>query len=64
MELTLTVEEQEFLNRLLEQRHREILKEISHRDNREFRQVLRKNEETIEGILNQLRGAPVESLRA
>ena len=64
MELTLTIEEREFLNRLLEQRHREILKEISHTDNREFRQVLRKNEETIEAILNQLRGAPVESLRA
>lgn len=64
MELTLTIEEREFLNRLLEQRHREILKEISHTDNREFRQVLRKNEETIEAILNQLRGAPLESLRA
>lgn len=64
MELTLTIEEREFLNRLLEQRHREILKEISHTDNREFRQVLRKNEETMEAILSQLRGAPVESLRA
>ena len=64
MELTLTTEEREILTRLLEQRHREISKEISHTDNREFREFLRKNEETIEGILNQLRGTPVEALRA
>ncbi|HKF02916.1 MAG TPA: hypothetical protein VKB49_11415 [Candidatus Sulfotelmatobacter sp.] len=64
MELTLTTEEREILTRLLEQRYREISKEISHTDNREFREFLRKNEDTIEGILNQLRGAPVESLRA
>ena len=64
MELTLTIEEREILTSLLERRYREILKEISHTDNREFRQVLRKNEDTIEGILSQLREAPVESLRA
>jgi hypothetical protein len=64
MELTLTIEEREILTRLLEQRHREISKEISHTDHREFRQVLRKNEDTIEGILSQLRQAPLESVRA
>jgi len=64
MELTLTIEEREILTRLLEQRHREISKEISHTDNREFRHVLRKNEDTIEGILSQLREAPLESVRA
>jgi hypothetical protein len=64
MELTLTTEEREILTRLLEQRHREISKEISHTDNREFREFLRKNEDTIEGILSQLREAPLESVRA
>ena len=64
MELTLTIEEREILTRLLEQRYREISKEISHTDHREFRQVLRKNGDTIEGILSQLREAPLESARA
>jgi len=63
MELTLTIEEREILTRLLEHRHREISKEISHTDTREFREFLRKNENTIEGILSQLREAPVESVR-
>jgi len=64
MELRLTTEEREILTRLLEQRHREISKEISHTDNREFREFLRKNEDTIEGILSQLREAPLEEIRA
>ena len=63
MELTLTTEERDILTRLLEQRHREISKEISHTDNREFREFLRKNDNTIEGILTQLREAPLESVR-
>lgn len=64
MELRLTTEEREILTRLLEQRHREISKEISHTDNREFREFLRKNEDTIEGILTQLREGPSEEIRA
>jgi hypothetical protein len=64
MKLTLTIEEREVLTRLLEQRHREIAKEISHTDHREFREVLRKNEDTIEGILSQLREGPLESVHA
>lgn len=64
MELTLTIEEREILTRLLERRHREISKEISHTDHREFREVLRKNEGAIEGILSQLQEAPLESVRA
>lgn len=62
MELTLTIEEREFLTNILEQHQREIVKEISHTDNREFRQVLRKNEKTIESLLRELRGAPVEAI--
>lgn len=58
MELKLTNEEQQFLANVLEQRHRDIVKEISHTDNREFRQVLRQNEKLIEDILTRLRKAP------
>ncbi len=54
MELKLTSEEWQFLANVLEQRHRDILKEISHTDNREFRQVLRQNEKMIEDILTRL----------
>lgn len=60
MELTLTTEEREFLLNILEHRRREIAKEISHTDNRDFRQVLRKNEKLIDAILNQLHGVPHE----
>ncbi len=55
MELLLTAEEQELLIEILEQRHRELQREISHTDHREFRQALRKNEKLIESMLNRLR---------
>lgn len=58
MELKLTNEEQQFLANVLEQRHRDILKEISHTDNREFRQVLRQNEKLIEDILTRMHKSP------
>jgi len=58
MELRLTSEEQQFLANILEQRHREILKEISHTDNREFRQVLRKNAQMLEEIIARLSRTP------
>jgi hypothetical protein len=44
MELELSAEEQELLIQIIEQRHLELQKEISHTDHREFKQVLRKNE--------------------
>jgi hypothetical protein len=59
MELELTAEEQEFLIQILEQRHLELQKEISHTDHREFKQVLRKNEKLIESMLNRLRTSAV-----
>lgn len=55
MELLLSTEEQELLLQLLEQRHLELQKEISHTDHREFKQALRKNEKLIESMLNRLR---------
>ena len=55
MELELSAEEQEFLMQILEQRHFELQKEISHTDHREFKQMLRKNEKLIESMLKRLR---------
>lgn len=55
MELLLTTEEQELLATMLEQRHRDLQKEISHTDHREFKATLRKNEKLIESMLSRLR---------
>jgi len=63
MELTLTAEEQELLFAILEQRHRELQKEISHTDHHDFKLVLRKNEKLLECILSHLRGAPIQEFR-
>ena len=64
MELILNTEEQELLLSILEQRYRELLKEISHTDHHEFRQTLRKNERLLDSVLSRLRGAVVQELRA
>ncbi len=54
MELTLTTEQQDLLINILEQRKRELMKEISHTDNREFRERLRRNERLLEDVLTRL----------
>jgi len=64
MELTLNAEEQELLLAILEQRHRELLKEITHTDHHEFKQTLRKNERLLDSVLRRLREAAVQELRA
>ncbi len=55
MELTLTVEEKELVLEILEQRHRELQREISHTDHHEFKLALRKNEKSLESIGSRLR---------
>jgi len=64
MELTLSTEEQQLLLDILEQRHRELLKEISHTAHRDFKQGLRKNEQLLESMMGRLRGVPAQELRA
>ena len=64
MELILSTEEQGLLVSILEQRHRELLKEIAHTDHREFKLELRKNERLLDSILGRLQGAPVQELSA
>jgi len=61
MELTLSTEEQQLLLDILEQRHGELLKEISHTDHHEFKQALRKNEKLLESVLSRLREASVQA---
>jgi hypothetical protein len=63
MELTLSTEEQQLLWDILEQRHRELLKEISHTAHRDFKHGLRKNEQLLESMMSRLREKPHE-LRA
>jgi hypothetical protein len=63
MDLTLTAEEHERLLSILEQRHRELMKEIWHTDHREFKELLRRHEKLLEAMVSRLRTAPVEELR-
>jgi len=62
MELRLSTEEQQLLLEILEQRHRELLKEISRTDHHQFKQALRKNEQLFDSMLNRLRAVPVQVL--
>jgi len=62
MELTLNAEERELLLSILEQRHREMLKEIAHTDHREFKHVLHKNERLLESLIGRLRAAADQEL--
>jgi hypothetical protein len=64
MELTLTAEEHEFLTSILEQRHRELMKEIWHTDHRQFKELLHRQDRLIESMLTHLRSTPMETARA
>ena len=55
MELTLTAEEREFVLEILDQRHRELLREISHTDHHEFKLALRKKEKLLDSVVSRLR---------
>jgi hypothetical protein len=55
MELTLTMEERELLLEILGERHRALLREISHTDHREFKRALLNREKVLESIENRLR---------
>ncbi len=55
MELMLADEEKELVLQILQERHRELQREISHTDHREFKQALRKKEKLLESVLSRLR---------
>jgi hypothetical protein len=54
MGLTLTPEEHELLAEILEEYHRELLREISRTEHRQFKDVLRRREGMVQGVLNKL----------
>ena len=51
--LTLSEEERELIQEILEERHRTLLMEISHTDHHHFKAVLRKKAELLESVLNR-----------
>jgi hypothetical protein len=55
MELTLTVEERELVLEILDQSHRDLLREISHTDHHEFKLALRRKEKLLESVVSRLR---------
>jgi hypothetical protein len=55
MELTLTIEEWELLSEILDERHRALLREISHTDHREFKHALLNREKLLDSVRNRLR---------
>ena len=57
MELTLSAQEQQLLEAILEARYRVLQTEIAHTDHREFKQTLREHEKLIESLLARLRTA-------
>lgn len=63
MELTLNAEEQEFLLNILEQRERELLREIAHTDHREFKQGLRRDEKLLDSLVCRLQETAVQGIR-
>ncbi len=50
---TLSDEERDLVQEILEERHRILLIEISHTDHLHFRTVLRKKAELLESVLNR-----------
>ncbi len=55
MEVTLTNEEKQLLLEILQERRDTFLREISRADNRDFRDLLRRKERLLEGLLSRVR---------
>jgi len=54
MELTLSSIERELLVEILEEHHRELLREIARTGHYEFRDLLKRKEQLLESILHKL----------
>ena len=54
MEVTFTPEEHALITEILEEHHRELLREICRTEHREFKAVLRRREEMVQGVLSKL----------
>ena len=54
MELHLTSDQRQLLEEILEERHRELFREIAHTDHLHFKEVLRKKAKALESILEEV----------
>ena len=59
MELHLTSEQRQLLQEILQERHRELLHEISHTDHYHYKEVLKTRVKALESLLDVLAGEPV-----
>lgn len=50
MNLEITVDEQDFLRELLEEKHKRMIQEIDHTDTIDFERMLRQKLEVLEGL--------------
>lgn len=62
MELQLTREERALLLEILQEHHRDLLKEISHTGHPHFKFLLTKNEKLIEAMLEKVARMEIEAL--
>jgi len=54
MNLEITDEEREFLNELFEEKQKHMIQEINHTDTIDFRRLLKKKLEVLEGLMQKL----------
>ena len=54
MELHLTSDQRQLLQEILEERHRELLREIAHTDHLHFKEVLRAKAKAVESLLDRV----------
>ena len=55
MEITLTAQAEELVRTILDEGHRELLREIAKVDNRDFKVALKEKATLLESVLNKLR---------
>jgi hypothetical protein len=58
MTFDITEQEREYLRELLEARHSELLHELHHTDARDFKDMLKRKVELVEGLKSKFEGAP------
>ena len=54
MELHLTSDQRQLLQEILEERHRELLREIAHTDHHHFKEVLRTTARAVESLVDKV----------
>jgi hypothetical protein len=64
MELMLTSDERELMLEVLEEHHRQLIREIARARHHDFKSALKGKERMIESVLNKLKGAHSAELSA